>query len=296
MALGQLFFTGLSTNESTMNTLRQLFSEYKTQLTSLYSELEAESLCLWLFEEYLGKKRLDIIQDGELQETPASLQQAQEQLLEGKPIQYITGKAPFYGREFEVGPAVLIPRNETEELVHLIIKENPQKGLKLLDIGTGSGCIPVTLVLELKQAEVFAVDISQGALDMAKRNSGMHKAPVIFRKLDILEDAIPFEELDILVSNPPYVRYSEKEKMHKNVLEYEPHLALFVFDEDPLLFYRVIAEKAKKVLKQGGKLYFEINEALGDDVKRLMEELDYSQVRIIKDLNDKDRILVGRNI
>jgi len=133
-------------------------------------------------------------------------------------------------------------------------------------------------------------------LDMVKRNSGMHKAPVIFRKLDILEDAIPFEELDILVSNPPYVRYSEKEKMHKNVLEYEPHLALFVFDEDPLLFYRVIAEKAKKVLKQGGKLYFEINEALGDDVKRLMEELDYSQVRIIKDLNDKDRILVGRKV
>lgn len=279
-----------------MITLRKLFWDYKTRLTTLYSVQEAESLCLWLFEEYLGKKRIEIVQDGELQEIPASLLQAFEQLLEGKPIQYITGRAPFYGREFEVGPAVLIPRNETEELVHLIIKENRQKGLKVLDVGTGSGCIPVTLALELKQAEVFAVDISQEALDIAKRNSDKHEASVIFRKLDILDEAIPFEDLDILVSNPPYVRYSEKGKMHKNVLEYEPHLALFVFDEDPLLFYRVIAEKAKNVLKRGGKLYFEINEALGDDVKRLMEELNYSQVRVIKDLNDRDRMVVGWNI
>nr|WP_306413692.1 peptide chain release factor N(5)-glutamine methyltransferase [Cecembia lonarensis] len=279
-----------------MITLRQLFSKYTTQLDSLYSAQEAESLCFWLFEEYLGKKRLDIVKDGELQEIPDSLQQAFEQLLEGKPIQYITGKAPFYGREFEVGPEVLIPRNETEELVHLIIKENPQEGLKILDIGTGSGCIPITLALELKQPKIFAVDISPEALNIAERNSAKHGTSVIFRKLDILEEAIPIEAIDILVSNPPYVRYSEKEKMHKNVLEYEPHLALFVFDEDPLLFYRVIAEKGKKALKPGGKLYFEINETLGDHVKGLLEELGYVQVRIIKDLNGKDRIGTGQHV
>ena len=276
-----------------MITLRQLFSKYTTQLSSLYSAHEAESLCFWLFEEYLGKKRLDIVKDEELQDIPASLQQAFEQLLEGKPIQYIIGSAPFYGREFEVGPEVLIPRNETEELVHRIIKENPQEGVKILDIGTGSGCIPVTLALEMNRPEVFAVDVSEAALDLAKRNAERLHATLTFQKLDILEEKIPYEQLDIIVSNPPYVRYSEKEKMHKNVLEYEPHLALFVFDEDPLLFYRVIAEKGKKALKPGGKLYFEINEGLGVDTKNLMEELGFYHVRILKDLNDKDRIVIG---
>lgn len=278
-----------------MINLRSLFSEYKGQLTAIYPEQEAESLVYWLFEAFLGKKRLDIIQDKALLEIPLSLQEALEQLLQGKPIQYIIGSAPFYGREFEVGPEVLIPRNETEELVHLIIKENPQDGLKILDIGTGSGCIPVTLALEMNRPEVFAIDVSEAALDMAKRNAERLLASVVFQQLDILEERIPYEQLDIIVSNPPYVRYSEKERMHQNVLAYEPHLALFVFDEDPLLFYRVIAEKAKQSLKSGGKLYFEINEGLGEDTKNLMEAWGYSQVSILKDLNGKDRILFALN-
>ncbi|RZS95227.1 peptide chain release factor N(5)-glutamine methyltransferase [Cecembia calidifontis] len=276
-----------------MISIRKLFKEYVDKLAGLYPLEEAESLVIWLFEEFLGKKRMDIIRDEQIEKLPEALQDALDQLLKGKPIQYILGTAPFYGREFEVSPAVLIPRNETEELVHLIIKENPGEGLRILDIGTGSGCIPITLSREMNHPQVFAVDISPEALEMAKRNAFVHHAAVDFRLLDILKEDIPFENLDIVVSNPPYVRYSEKEKMHQNVLEYEPHLALFVFDEDPLLFYREIALKAGKVLKQGGKLYFEINEALGLDTQKLMESLGYSQVRVLKDLNDRERMVVG---
>lgn len=273
--------------------IRELFKEYQQKLMSLYPAEEAESLVIWLFEEFLGKKRMDIIKDEELDSLPEPLISAFEQLLTGKPIQYILGTAPFYGREFEVSPAVLIPRNETEELVHMIIKDNPEVGLRILDIGTGSGCIPITLALEMKSPEVFGVDISEEALEMANRNNLVLAAGVHFQKLDILTEDIPFENLDIVVSNPPYVRYSEKEKMHQNVLEHEPHLALFVFDEDPLLFYQEIAKKASKVLKPGGKLYFEINEALGAATQELMEGLGYAQVRVLKDLNDRDRMVVG---
>lgn len=275
--------------------IRELFKEYQQKLMSLYPAEEAESLVIWLFEEFLGKKRMDIIKDEELDSLPEPLISAFEQLLTGKPIQYILGTAPFYGREFEVSPAVLIPRNETEELVHMIIKDNPEVGLRILDIGTGSGCIPITLALEMKSPEVFGVDISEEALEMANRNNLILATGVHFQKLDILTEEIPFVYLDIVVSNPPYVRYSEKEKMHQNVLEHEPHLALFVFDEDPLLFYREIAKKASKVLKPGGKLYFEINEALGAATQGIMESLGYAQVRVLKDLNDRDRMVVGLN-
>ena len=274
-------------------TLKKLFTEYSEALHKLYSKNEAETLTTWLFEEILGKKRTDILKDEPIGQLPEALEIAMEQLLSGTPIQYILGFAPFYGREFFVSPAVLIPRNETEELVHLIIKENSGKGLRILDIGTGSGCIPISLALEMEGPEVFAVDISEEALKVAEQNAKSLGASLEFLKLDILTEKIPVGNLDIVVSNPPYVRYSEKEQMHRNVLDHEPHLALFVFDEDPLLFYRVIAKKAKMVLKPGGKLYLEINEALGRDVEKLMESSGYSQVRVLKDLNDKERIAVG---
>jgi release factor glutamine methyltransferase len=276
-----------------MISIRELFKHYVDKLSALYPLEEAESIVIWLFEEFLGRKRMDIIRDEQLEKLPEALHAALEQLLKGKPIQYILGSAPFYSREFEVSPAVLIPRNETEELVHLIIKENPQEGLRILDIGTGSGCISITLSLEMVRPQVFAVDISPKALEMAKRNAFNHHAAVEFQLLDILKQELPFEDLDIIVSNPPYVRYSEKEKMHQNVLDYEPHLALFVFDEDPLLFYREIAKKARKVLNPGGKLYFEINEALGADIQKLMEDLGYSKIRVLKDLNDRERMVKG---
>jgi len=276
-----------------MTTLQGLFQDYSHRLQELYSKQEAESLVLWLFEAYLEKKRMDILKNENLESLPSGLTLAMENLMVGMPIQYILGKAPFYGREFEVSPAVLIPRNETEELAHLILKENPKPGLRIMDIGTGSGCIPITLDLELNDPAVFGLDISGEALKIASRNAFLLHSKVEFSRLDILQDELPFEDLDIIVSNPPYVRYSEKELMHTNVLAHEPHLALFVYDDDPLLFYRVISQKAKKALKQGGKLYFEINEAFGKETKELMENLGFGEVKIFEDLNGKERMIRG---
>jgi release factor glutamine methyltransferase len=276
-----------------MTTLQGLFKDYVARLQELYPKQEAESLVLWLFEAYLGKKRMDILKNENLESLPSGLTLAMENLMEGMPIQYILGKAPFYGREFEVSPAVLIPRNETEELVHLILKENPKPELRIMDIGTGSGCIPITLDLELNNPAVFGLDISEEALKIASRNAFLLHSKVKFSRLDILKEELPFEDLDIIVSNPPYVRHSEKEQMHTNVLAYEPHLALFVFDEDPLLFYRTISQKALKTLKSGGKIYFEINEAFGKETKELMENLGFEQVKIFEDLNGRQRMIRG---
>lgn len=236
---------------------------------------------------------MDILNDVPIEAVPVEMEKALEKLLRGMPIQYILGKAPFYGREFKVGPEVLIPRNETEELVHLIIKENPQSGLKILDVGTGSGCIPITLELEMKNAVVFGLDISEKALEMANENAKSLKADVLFFHCNILQEEIPIQELDILVSNPPYVRDSEQAQMHQNVLQYEPHLALFIADDNPLIFYLSIAEKGRNALKPGGKLYFEINEAFGSETKKLMEDLGYSEIRILEDLNGRNRMATG---
>lgn len=272
-------------------TLSELFQSLAGQLQVLYSKQESESLVIWLFEEYLGKSRKDITSNFILDSLPMKLTNAFNELLEGKPIQYVIGKAPFYGREFLVNSSVLIPRNETEELVHLIIKENKKEGMRILDIGTGSGCIPITLALEIKGADVFGLDISEEALLVASHNAEELGVKVDFLKCNILNEKIPFKNLDIIVSNPPYVKVSEKELMHDNVLKYEPHLALFVMDDDPLLFYRHIAQKAKKALIPKGRLYFEINETLGAITSELLTENGYKDVQIIKDLNNKDRIV-----
>jgi release factor glutamine methyltransferase len=278
-----------------MISLQALFQDYSQKLQELYPKQEAESLVFWLFEAYLGKKRMDILKNESLDKEPSGLTLALENLLEGMPIQYILGKAPFYGRGFVVSPAVLIPRNETEELVHLILKENPKQGLQILDIGTGSGCIPITLDLEMDDPKVYAIDISGEALEISKQNADLLQSKVEFRLMDILQEELPCGNLDIIVSNPPYVRHSEKDLMHTNVLAHEPHLALFVYDEDPLLFYRVIIQKAKKALKPGGKIYFEINEAFGKETKLLMENLGFEEVKILTDLNGKERMVSGIN-
>jgi len=272
-------------------TLTELFQSLSGQLQELYSGQESESIVIWLFEEYMGKSRTDLLKNTVLDHVPVELENAFKELLTGKPIQYVTGKAPFYGREFLVNVDVLIPRNETEELVHLILKENQNSQMRILDIGTGSGCIPITLALEMKQPEVYSLDISESALDVASQNASSLGANVVFQKCDILNEQIPFKNLDIIVSNPPYVRISEKELMHDNVLKYEPHLALFVNDEDPLLFYRHIIQKARQVLNPNGRLYYEINEALGIAVSNLLKENGFKNIRIIKDLNNRDRIV-----
>lgn len=262
----------------------------------LYELPEAQNLVEWLLEHHLGLRRVDMMNFLEEKDLPKSLFDDFERLKKGEPIQQILGKAPFYGREFQVSRDTLIPRNETEELVHLIIKENPQSGLKILDIGTGTGCIPITLFLEMNEAEVYGLDVSESALAIAQKNAEALIAKVRWVQQDILEEEIPIRDLDILVSNPPYIPEKGKEKMHRNVLDFEPELALFVPDENPLLFYRRIAILGKKALKPKGKLYFEIHEDYGKDVQNLLFDLGYSEVEIIPDLNGKDRMVKGKNL
>ncbi len=276
------------------NNYQELVQRWAAELRQ-HSTEEAENLINWLLEHHLGLRRVDMMHFLEEKDLPNALKQDFEKLKAGEPIQYILGKGPFYGREFLVNEHTLIPRNETEELVHLIIKENPQSGLKILDIGTGTGCIPISLDLEMKSPEVYGIDISEKALELAQKNGELLKSNVSFLKCDILNEMPNVGELDILVSNPPYVPEGEKSEMHRNVLDFEPELALFVPDEDPLLFYRVIAEKGKLLLKPGGKLYFEIHERFGSEVAELLTSLGYQDVKLVRDLNGKERIASAIN-
>ena len=223
------------------------------------------------------------------------LADAVARLRAGEPMQYILGQTDFYGRLFSVDSRVLIPRPETEELVHLICHQE-RTARRLLDVGTGSGCIAISLALELPSATVSAVDISSDALTLARHNAEQLGARVDFRQADALQGLSEAfdEEFDVIVSNPPYVPESDRATMHRNVLEHEPALALFVPDDDPLRFYRAIAEAGLTLLRAGGKLYFEIYHALADEMRLLVESLGYEEVRIITDLYNKPRMLCGR--
>lgn len=274
--------------------LRDIFNQVKASLTPLFGNLEAESLAFILLEHFLDVRRIDLIQQKTIPALPENFEVAVKRLLQHEPVQYIIGKAPFYGYDYLVEPAVLIPRNETEELVHWMLEQYKSGKYRLLDIGTGSGCIPITLALENPEAEVFGIDVSEAALEVAEKNSQKLSASVQWFQLDILIDDIPVSNLDAVVSNPPYVRSSEKALMSPNVVEYEPHLALFVPDEDALLFYRVIAQKAKKALKPHGRIYFEINEALGPEVVELLVREGYTAVKLKEDINGKHRMVSGQ--
>jgi release factor glutamine methyltransferase len=276
------------------NNYQELIQRWASELIQYPAE-EAENLVNWLLEHHLGLRRMDMMRFLDEKELPEALKLDFEKLKDGQPIQYILGKGPFYGREFFVNQHTLIPRNETEELVHLIIKENPRTDLKILDIGTGTGCIPISLALELNSPEVYGIDISEKALEVARNNGEVMKSNVSFLKCDILTEMPNVPELDILVSNPPYVPEADKSEMHRNVLDFEPEIALFVPDKDPLLFYRIIGEKGKKLLKPGGKIYFEIYEKLGSEVVELLTSLGYQEVKLIKDLNGKERIASAKN-
>jgi len=208
-----------------------------------------------------------------------------------EPIQYIIGKADFYGRSFMVNPSALIPRPETEELVSLICKLKPERAL---DIGTGSGCIAITLKLEIPESEIFATDISDDAISVAIQNANHLGAKVGFIKHDILNEELSFRQLDLIVSNPPYIPFREKKTMSPNVLEFEPHLALFVSNEDPLIYYKAIADKSKQALAPCGRVVVEISEHYGKGVVDLFSVSGYSEVSIHKDINGKDRIVSAR--
>lgn len=213
-----------------------------------------------------------------------------------QPIQYLLGETEFYGLIFKIGPAVLIPRPETEELVQWIIESFKGEKPIVLDIGTGSGCMAVSLAKFIKGSTIFALDVSGDALEIAQKNARLNKAKVSFYADDILnpQSKINLPQFDCIVSNPPYVKEQEKELMQKNVLDNEPHLALFVPDNDALVFYRTICNFARQHLKKDGWLYFEINERLGKSVVDLMQTQGFSNAELRKDLFDKDRMVRGQ--
>lgn len=264
-----------------------------SELAELYSRSEIRNLLQILFEHFLGWSvaHLLVCKNKTINQSDLlKFNFAIKDLRNGKPIQYIVGKVDFCDVSISVSKDTLIPRPETAELVYLISgNENPGT---ILDICTGSGCIAVALAKRLAPAKVFATDISVEALKIAEQNSKANSVEVCFAYADILQGDNPFEqkEFDVIVSNPPYVREMEKQQMHKNVLDYEPHLALFVSDSDPLIFYRHIALFANKYLKQGGKLYLEINEAFGNDTATLLQEQGY-RTTVHKDLFGKERII-----
>lgn len=210
-----------------------------------------------------------------------------------EPLQYIVGHARFHGHRFKVTPAVLIPRPETEQLVDLIIDENPGSDLRVLDMGTGSGCIAISLVRALKFARVDALDVSRDALAVARENAETLKVKVRFFESDMLSPQ-PAATYDIIVSNPPYITWSERESMERNVKDYEPGQALFVPDNDPLLFYKAIATYARQSLEKGGHLYLEINQRFGAEVKDLLVDNGFDEVRIVKDSYGNQRFAAAK--
>ncbi|WP_299440496.1 peptide chain release factor N(5)-glutamine methyltransferase [uncultured Aquimarina sp.] len=278
--------------------IKDLRKDFIDSLSELYEPEEVLSFFYILSEKFLGLRRVDValaletvISSQEL----SKFENAKNHLKKQDPIQYITGDTEFYGLSFKVNQNVLIPRPETEELVDWIIKDYQRKEggrkIKVLDIGTGSGCIAISLAKNLPEIDMYAIDVSKEALEVAKENAKHNKVAVTFMCADILQlDALK-NSFDIIISNPPYVRELEKQEIHANVLENEPHLALFVSDQDPLIFYRKITRLAKKSLLADGLLYFEINQYLGTETKEMIKKLGFNSVSLRKDLYNNDRMI-----
>ncbi len=280
-----------------------LIKDYRTHfikvLTPRYDALEAESFFYLILETKFQMKRIDLALQPEIVFTETDVlywDSIVEQLLQEIPIQYLLGTTSFFGMDFEVNTNVLIPRPETEELVAWILEKYSKNRhpISILDIGTGSGCIAIALAKNLPNAKVAALDVSELALKTAKQNADRNAVSVTFLQKNILETNNFEETFDIIVSNPPYIRNSEKVEIKKNVLEHEPHLALFVDDNDALLFYRKIAVLAQKSLNKNGELYFEINQYLGKEMIALLEELGYKDIVLRQDIYGNDRMLYGR--
>lgn len=270
-----------------------LFYEIRNLLTIDEELEEKDAITYWLLQHHLNLSPSDVLTDRTIDVDWIPIEQTILRINKEEPIQYIFQEAFFYGRRFNVTPSVLIPRPETELLVEEAIKYVKAANLQptILDIGTGSGCIAVSVALELPGAKVYATDIDSAALDVALRNSKELRAKVEGTIHNILKDPIPLTNLDVVVSNPPYVM--EKESLKRNVAQYEPSIALLVPNHDPLLFHRNIAAKALASLKKNGLLIMEINETLGPQTAELLISLGYKQVQVLKDLRGKDRIVKG---
>ena len=283
-------------------TFREVEQIYLEALTTLYNKQEAGSLawlsichvCKFNRSEYLNLKNTEIPTD-----QYESLLNILKALKTGKPLQYVIGETEFYGLTFKLNPSVLIPRPETEELVEWILSDvrkskiSPE-GIKIIDIGTGSGCIPISLKINLPDAKLYAVDVSTEALDVSRQNSTLNNVAIHFIQDDILNpisEELKNEKFGVIVSNPPYVLDAEKPKMLPNVLDHEPHLALFVPDDDPLIFYKAIADFAIKNSDINVALYLEINENLGEETVTLLKHMGFKNIELRQDLSGKDRMI-----
>jgi release factor glutamine methyltransferase len=280
-----------------MKNSKEIFRNLKQLVTLKEEPEEIQSILYMVVHHVLGLSRADIISEKLVSLTnhqQTELEKIIGRINQHEPIQYIMEEAYFFGRKFKVNPAVLIPRPETELLIEEALKEvSAHTPGSILDIGTGSGCIAITLSKELPEKKVAAIDVSEGALKIAKENAMSLEAYVEFFKLNALTDTLPFQKLELIVSNPPYVTTSEKRSMKSNVVNFEPHLALFVPDQDPLVFYKMIAKKGYPLLSENGKVAVEINERFGKEVAEVFKTGGFRHVRIVKDLQEKDRIVIA---
>ncbi len=279
--------------------LREIKNIYHSELDALYSKEEVDSFFYLVIEHYLDLERFVLALSPELVITKTEEQplfEALSQLRLERPIQYVLGSTQFMELDLKVNENVLIPRPETEGLVRWILDDIEVLGIKeanILDIGTGSGCIAIALAKYVKNAKVKALDISDKALEVAQQNAELNEVKVEFVKANVLKNLSLEEKYDVIVSNPPYVRWLERAQMRANVIANEPDIALFVKDNEPLVFYQIITEFAKSNLKKGGWLYFEINQYLGEETRALLE-LDFSEIELQKDMFGKERMLKGK--
>jgi len=284
----------MGVNIQTIKDIRLFLSQ---ELHEIYMEPELSALSNIIVKTLLGVTKLHQVYMSGQTVTSAQCERCIEicrELKTGKPIQYVLGETIFYDCRIKVTEATLIPRPETEELVHYLLKQNDSFKGNIIDFGTGSGCIAIALAKNLPESEILGIDLAEDALAVARENTFLNNTKVTFLKRDILNfDFSLIPMAGIIVSNPPYVRYFEKKLMNRNVLDFEPHQALFVNDSDPLVFYRAILEIAKKVLLPDGEVWFEINEALGIQMIDLFTSFGYSNIEKIKDINGRDRIMKG---
>lgn len=282
-------------------TIKKYRQYFINSLEDLYSIEELQSIFYLLAEKLLHLSRIDIalqLDDTLTSDEEINFNQAIDRLKIYEPVQYILGETEFFGYPFLVNKQVLIPRPETEELVSWIIEDVDKKETTILDIGTGSGCIAISLAKKLNNAVVSAIDISNKAIEVAKKNALINNVNVEFSRVDVLnfEDKLVLQDkwkskFDIIVSNPPYVRMQEKKLMQLNVIDHEPDIALFVEDDDPLLFYRRISELSRQYLKHNGTLYLEINEYLGVEMEKMLNEAGFKHVELKKDMFGKNRMI-----
>lgn len=285
---------------------KELMRQVINELANLYDDVEANAMAMRYLHDRFHADRMKIALNAPIHIDQKLLDHDLNLLKIGTPLQHVVGFTEFYGHRFKCDPNALIPRPETEELVDWVLEAIKELGDELkatelhseidsgsciLDIGTGTGCIPISISLARAESEVWGYDVSDEALTLARENSRTLRANTKFQQHDILAEALTEDQFDIIISNPPYIPWKEKADMHTNVVAHDPELALFVPDEDPLLFYRVIAEKAKVGLKQEGLLFFEIHEGYGDEVMRLLSEMGYQEIILRQDLNGKDRMI-----